>query len=195
MIKKRSQFFFIRHGETAANRQGIFAGITDVPLNTLGKQQAQAAALLLRQHHFKSIASSPLSRAFETASIIGEQVGIKPIVIHELQECSFGVMEGVSYASHTNQDWLEFAQTWRDGFAFEQAEHYHDFKHRVVTGVERALELEGPVLVVAHGGVGLVLGDALGLPLYSFDNAVPHNFEPHDEHDLAWRLKQLDALE
>lgn len=188
MIKNRLPFYFIRHGETDYNRAGVFVGSLDVPLNALGREQAFAAAKLMRQYHFKTIVSSPLKRAFETASIIGQHVGIEPVMMNELSECSFGLMEGKPHLSST---WQEYYTAWREGYTYEQAEAHKDFMARVVTGVEQSLIFEGPVLVVAHGAVGTALVDAIGLPHYGFDNAQPHSFEPHDAHERAWRVQKL----
>lgn len=70
----------MRHGETDWNRQHIYMGQTDIPLNNFGIQQARQAAKLLESVEFASIASSPLMRAIHTAQIITEKV-LKPITI------------------------------------------------------------------------------------------------------------------
>lgn len=187
MIKSRTQFYFIRHGETDLNKLGLYSGSTNIPLNEMGRSQAQIAAAWLRAHSIKSIAASPLLRAFETASIIGRHIGIEPVVIHELQECHLGVMEGQPHQG----TWPEYAHKWRSGFTFEEGEPFEDFRNRVVRAVDQALVLEGPVLVVAHGAFGMALGHALGHEHVSFDNAVPHRIEPHEQHEQGWYIQPL----
>ena len=62
--------YFVRHGQTAWNDIGRFQGSTDVPLNLLGIEQAEKAALALKDIHFDAIYSSPLNRAQVTAQTI-----------------------------------------------------------------------------------------------------------------------------
>lgn len=56
----------VRHGRTAANREGIFRGRMDVPLDATGRAQAAATAQLLKTWPLAAIYSSPLSRAART---------------------------------------------------------------------------------------------------------------------------------
>ncbi len=60
-------FWFLRHGETDWNAQGLSQGSIDIPLNATGIAQAAAAAQTLRDRGIASIVSSPLSRARDTA--------------------------------------------------------------------------------------------------------------------------------
>lgn len=187
MLKKRKPFYFVRHGETDFNRTGLFVGRTDVTLNAAGRVQAHQAAKILKHYSVAVIACSPLLRAYETAQIIGTYAGIIPVVVPQLQECSFGVMEGKPYSS----TFFEYLRRWRGGKTFDGAESYKDFFNRVLRGVDLALEHEGLVLVVAHGAVGTTLSHALGYSNIEFDNGIPHRFEPHEQHDKRWCIERL----
>ena len=57
----------IRHGETAWNREQIFRGVYDIPLNENGRAQARHLAEALAKREIDAAYSSPLSRAQETA--------------------------------------------------------------------------------------------------------------------------------
>ena len=73
--------YFVRHGESQANVDRIFAGIDrPAPLTRLGRQQARLAgrAILDMKININQIVSSPLGRARETAEIIAASVGIDP---------------------------------------------------------------------------------------------------------------------
>ncbi len=89
----------VRHGQTDGNKSRTFQGRSDLPLNTLGKEQAKTTALLLKNTPLKwdVIISSPFKRAFETCEIISQEIGyINPIVTNELAiERSFGEAEGL----------------------------------------------------------------------------------------------------
>ena len=66
----------IRHGETAWNRQEIFRGVYDIPLNENGRLQARHLSKALASRGIDVAYSSPLSRALETAQIVLEPHGI-----------------------------------------------------------------------------------------------------------------------
>ncbi len=86
----------IRHGETDWNYFGRIQGSTDIPLNDRGRAQARSVAQYLGREHWDSIYSSPLSRAFDTATAIAGETGIPDIVTDpRLQERDFGEAEGM----------------------------------------------------------------------------------------------------
>jgi uncharacterized phosphatase len=88
--------YLVRHGETDWNLARRIQGSTDIPLNETGRVQAQRAGALLARRSWDGIASSPLSRAYETAEIIGAAVGITEIeVLDDLVERAYGEAEGL----------------------------------------------------------------------------------------------------
>ena len=60
------RLFMIRHGQTTANRDAIFAGQVEVALTEEGRRQAEALRPVLTKMHFDRIYSSTLGRAIET---------------------------------------------------------------------------------------------------------------------------------
>ena len=91
-------FLCLRHGITDWNRQGLFQGRTDVPLNDQGIAQAHAAAARLRHVTFDHVVASPLLRARTTAEIIASAAD-KPLAVDDgIIECDFGSLEGLSIA-------------------------------------------------------------------------------------------------
>ena len=88
----------LRHGQTDWNIDFRLQGVTDIPLNETGLSQARVAASMLGRGSWDAIVSSPLSRARDTAVMVGEAIGIEGIEIEELLlERSFGVAEGLSH--------------------------------------------------------------------------------------------------
>ena len=88
-------FCGLRHGATDWNRQGLFQGRTDNPLNEDGLKQAHEAAALLRGGGISRIVASPLVRAAKTAEIIAEAIAV-PLTIDEgIIEFDFGSFEGL----------------------------------------------------------------------------------------------------
>lgn len=139
-------FYYLRHGETDWNLRGLAQGRTDVPLNETGRAQARAACALVESLGISTLCSSPLQRALETAEILQDRCGVRLEVIEDLAECGWGACEGQSKG--------EWFHGWRSGETTPKgAEPYDLFLKRALRGLNLALTLPAPVLIVAHGGV------------------------------------------
>lgn len=88
----------MRHGETNWNKARKFQGMTDIPLNELGRRQAMYAHEALKDIKIDVAFASPLSRAQETAKIILEGHGIELTTEDELHEQNAGDWEGLTAA-------------------------------------------------------------------------------------------------
>ena len=87
-------FSGLRHGATDWNRQGLFQGRTDNPLNEDGLRQAHEAASLLRDVGIGRIVASPLVRAAKTAEIIAGAIAVPLTIDDGIIELDFGSFEG-----------------------------------------------------------------------------------------------------
>jgi broad specificity phosphatase PhoE len=84
-----------RHGETDDNRPPIrFQGFTDTPLNDIGRGQAGQLAEKVAGDGIASLWASDLSRARETAEIVGERIGLTATLDPRLREAGRGRWEG-----------------------------------------------------------------------------------------------------
>lgn len=61
--------YFIRHGTTDWVDQQILHGITDIPLNRLGLQQAKKTAQVMKDIQARHLFIRPLLQAMKTAEI------------------------------------------------------------------------------------------------------------------------------
>ena len=88
-----------RHGQTDWNVAQRFQGQSDVPLNEIGRQQANALADRLLAQPINIIYASDLQRATETAKMIMQKSGCKPDLHLDsrLREMNFGAWEGLTY--------------------------------------------------------------------------------------------------
>ena len=66
------RLYLLRHGQTEFNVKKLVQGRCDSPLTNLGRQQAGMAAAWLKAHNVvpDKVASSPLGRAMDTASLV-----------------------------------------------------------------------------------------------------------------------------
>ena len=88
-----------RHGQTQWNADGQLQGSSDIPLNDTGRGQAVESAGRFESSVWHGVATSPLSRASETGSIIAEILGLPLIgVDHDLRERHYGDAEGLNEA-------------------------------------------------------------------------------------------------
>ena len=178
-------FWFLRHGETDWNARGLSQGNVDIPLNETGIAQAQAAALLMRGKGVASIVSSPLSRARDTANMVGETLGLPVTIEHDLHEVSFGSQEAQPMAGEWFKEWVAGTVTP------EGAETFTELRARAVSAINRVLRQPFPVLVVAHGALFRALRAEMGLePNVKAANAVPMLCSPGPGPSyLPWQLE------
>src|SRR5438309_105120 len=87
-------FYFLRHGETKTNAERLVAGSLDTELTEIGRQQAIEAAAILASEPITAVYSSPLRRARDTATPVAAKLELSVIVIPELAERRWGVLEG-----------------------------------------------------------------------------------------------------
>lgn len=176
-------FWFLRHGETDWNAQGLSQGNVDIPLNPTGIAQARAAAQRLRNRGIATIVASPLSRARVTAEIAAEALGLPVTLDDGLREVRFGVQEGQPMS-----DW--FANWVAGTFTPDGAETFAALRSRAVAAVNRATTNPPVVLVVAHGALFRALRTAMGVePLVRTPNAVPIWCEPPTGGESRWKLQ------
>jgi broad specificity phosphatase PhoE len=175
-------FFFLRHGETDWNKARRLQGMTDVPLNARGEEQAELARAVAAGLGLKSIAVSALGRARRTAEIVNRDLGLAVTHFEALREFDVGPYEG-----STDGSWI---QDWFADRPVAGPETFGDFRTRVLAGMIEALRLDHPVLIVAHGGVFWALQRMLGFAeLTNIPNAVVAHFEPPAPDGGAWRIK------
>jgi broad specificity phosphatase PhoE len=146
-----------RHGETDDNIEPIrIQGSLDTPLNDTGRAQAAELAERVAGEGIDSLWSSRLSRARETAEIVGERIGLGPVVVDErFAEGNRGELEGRLWQDVARED-PELYAAWRragEGFRFPGGESLREQQERTLAALDD-VRARGPLpaLVVAHGG-------------------------------------------
>ena len=202
-----TEFVYVRHGETDANRAGILqGGGINLPLNENGRKQAAAAAKYLQQEFFDVAFASDLNRAAETARIILEanQNTIPLQLVPQLREWNCGEMDGLAFP----EIYKRFPKEGKS-FAFEQIETQMpggeaglDFQARINDFLCKLVkEYAGKkILLVAHGGVQQRIfrlisgapGEGNLLPLAG--NASVSSFIYNHKYE-AWQLTSWNIRE
>lgn len=166
------RLFFVRHGETSWNREGRLQGQHDIPLNDLGRAQAEEAGRRLKTLVDPTIlpwVASPLSRTVETAQLARRAVGLDEdgfLREDRLKELSFGRWEGLTWKDVRQSDPQRAALREKDKWNTEppEGESYKRLSARLAPWLQ---SVKGDWIVVAHGGVARVL-------LHDLSKVDPH---------------------
>ncbi len=202
--------YLIRHGETDWNRDSIFRGRVDVPLNNNGLKQAEAAGKGLDDVEFDAVYSSPLSRALQTAEAVAATCGLEVNMNEDFSDIDYGKWQGMTL-SEVKANYPKEYKRWQsephkaaipDG---ERLSEIHDRAWGALREVVRS-HPDQTIAVAAHRVINkvLVLG-ALGLPLKDFwrirqDNCSVNVFEFTDKEVIihcindTCHLKDVDLI-
>ncbi|MGE0527697.1 MAG: histidine phosphatase family protein [Bdellovibrionales bacterium] len=159
-------FYFIRHGETDANRQQLLAGAgMDHPLNLDGRAQARRLASVFRElvpHPIHRLLVSSMTRTRQTAEPLAEALALEIQLVPDFREWHLGEWEGKSFfdfghlllgegepagGEARQVFYSRIEQTWRA--------HHCD---------------QNPYVIVSHGAVWLALQDLLKMPRFKVSN-------------------------
>ncbi len=167
------QVILIRHGQTAWNKEQVFRGRTDLPLDQTGLRQAEAIRDALAAEPISRIVCSPLSRAVETARPLAERLKLEGEVNAALTDLDFGRWQGMTVAAVKIQ-YPELFLTWESApeqVRFPDGETLDEAADRALSALQDlvAADQPGALVVVAHRVINKVLlCKALGLGTSAF---------------------------
>jgi 2,3-bisphosphoglycerate-dependent phosphoglycerate mutase len=167
-----------RHGETDWNRELRIQGSSDIALNALGREQAQALAWELAGVELDAIYASDLVRARETAAAVATGHGLDVRVDPRLRERSFGSWEGL-----TREDIAAFPTGSR-----HDGESDDEVRARVLAAIDdiAAAHPGRQVLVVSHGGaLNTLWHHALGVRVERWENCAVYKLAVRDDGYVA----------
>jgi probable phosphoglycerate mutase len=164
------RLLLVRHGETDWNRQGRFQGQIDIPLNTTGRAQADAAGHFLATVSFERAYSSWMARPRQTAeAILASHPGVPLTTTAGLAEIGHGLWEG-RLESEIAEGWPELLADWKRApqtVQMPEGETIHDVWQRSLETwcrIAASLGEQETALVVAHDAVNkTILCALLGL--------------------------------
>ena len=182
-----TRILLVRHGETDWNATGRIQGHSDTPLNAAGHKQARRVARRLAREPVHALYSSDLARAFQTATAIGQALGLTVVTSPRLRERQYGVWEGLTAAEIQARFPEQFAE-WRarsTDFAPPQGETRSQLLTRALAELQAIARRHARevVVVVTHGGfcyvlINHILGSVDGdRREFTFGNASIHTLE------------------
>ncbi len=145
------KLYFIRHGQTNENKNGIMQGQIDGTLTELGKKQAEKSIEQLEAINLDIVYCSDLGRAKDTAEIINKKLNLEIIYDKRLRERYFGIYQNkhkslfnVEKFISENDKRLEFFSVKKDNQIIERIFLFlNDLEKKEYKNV----------LIVTHGGI------------------------------------------
>ena len=127
-----------------------------MPLSEEGKEQARRLAERLRVAGIEALSSSDLPRAYQTAQVIGEALGLETRAMKALREVDMGAWTGLTL-EEVEAKFPRHLKEWRRdplGIRRLEGESYLDLYQRVVRAGREIGEAHPnqAVLTVTHGG-------------------------------------------
>ena len=173
------RLYFIRHGQTVNNQQGILTGHDDVMLTENGLQQARDARAKLEGIKFDAVFSSDLTRAIDTQKIMLPDC--TAVTTPLLREYDLGALVGKTF----DENVLVYGECVRESFRVGNykefgGECFDDVKLRLEKFLENVIDKDYQnVAVFAHSGLcKAMLSLVMGSKISTYcDNCAINVFE------------------
>lgn len=154
------EIYIVRHGQTLWNQGKRLQGSTDIELNDNGRDLAIKTGIALKNTRIDVIYSSPLKRAYETASLIRGDRDIDIITDDRIRELSFGYFEGQSLSELIKDESLTFRYFFKQPHLYKPADDGESLEHLIERAGSFMQEIIEPlektcerVMIVAHGAL------------------------------------------
>lgn len=189
VIPKKS-FYFVRHGESEANRRKLICGGgNNTPLTDIGRQQARNVQGILEKITVdkpRILYYSDLSRASETAEALNANLKLPFVASPYLREHVMGDWE--------DKPWCDIAPRLQRGEDPERGETFMAFYERVSNVLTTILSEHDMPLIVAHGGIWRALASLHGYkPVVAPKNAVLYYFKARSStSEFPWALYSFE---
>lgn len=156
------KLYLTRHGETEWNVHSRIQGQTDTALNETGVRQARELAERLKKERLAigRIYTSRQLRAYETAQIVAEMLGLNVIVKDGLEEINLGKWEGYTW-KQVRELFHEEYEDWHENRRYQVppgGESYQQLLERLIPVLHSIIkEEQEDVLVVTHSAIIMTL--------------------------------------
>lgn len=194
--------YLLRHGETAWNAERRIQGISDTPLNDVGRAQAAALVKALKDRPIEFIVTSPLQRARETASILAEALSVPIEEAPGLAEMNQGAFEGKKI-EELREAHNGFFDRWAETPAdvrMPDGETLGELQERAWAAIEQLRErYAGRTLIaVSHNlAISTILCRVLGMELNQIRRLRQHNASLNiieHSNERGWSAVTVNSL-
>ena len=149
------QIFLIRHGQTEANLNKVVQGRSlDLPLNTRGKEQANAFYEAYADEGFELVLCSSLKRSRQSVDHFIKE-GIPHLVQSDIDEFDWGLHEGQSHSETLRNNFYQLISDWQSGDAdarLEGGESLNELEQRIRRFLDFLISRnEKKILICSHG--------------------------------------------
>ncbi len=166
-------FLLIRHGENDFVKKGKLAGrLAGVHLNENGRKQALLLAERLASTPIKTIYSSPLERALETAHPLASALGLEVTALPGLNEIDVGQWQDQKLRGLSRQKVWRVVQGAPSRFTFPEGEAFAGAQRRIcqeLEGLAKTHDAKDIVACFTHSDpIKLAVAYYVGMPLDMF---------------------------
>jgi broad specificity phosphatase PhoE len=160
-----TEFLFIRHGETDANKKGMLAGKKDVPLNQKGVYEACETAHALAGERADAVYCGNAKRVRQTFELVKDSFSIcgeNIFFTDDIREMNMGRWEGKDFTLVSKQDpskWAEYMKDWA-AFTFPGGESPKDYFRHCSLFINTLKNRHSGERVIVFGHKGFILSCA-----------------------------------
>lgn len=191
--------YLLRHGHVDNGSEKRYLGRTDIPLDTVGIEQAKAVREYFKTISIDAVFTSPLKRCMQTTEIVCEDKSLHYETVEAFYEINMGDWENVPMAQIKSAYPELYAQRGEDieYFTPPHGESFHDLSARVRYAFNAIMNhANGNILIVAHAGVNrAILTAILGLSINDmFSIEQPYaclNALKRDHETMQWNYERV----
>lgn len=144
------KLYVIRHAQTDGNLKNIMIGKSDIPINSIGIEQATKAIEVVKNLDYDFIICSPMLRTKQTCAIVNSKHNKEVIFDNRIVEMNFGTIENKSIDEIDTNYWNYYSDL-KYPLSITMKDHCHNIWHFLDDIKEKYQDKK--ILIVTHNEV------------------------------------------